>query len=157
MLTIRVAKHWNTLHREEVDAQSLETFKIWWTGPWATWLSCRGPCSLQGSGTRWPLKVSSNSNDSDSVHLSEMAIIEIKVRGDYYSDIAWPDPRSDSREEFWEEKKCTNRSQWEVESLKPCLADCETEKTLQLPSCSADANPQQKEDRNKSKWERNSL
>ena len=33
MLTIRVAKHWNTLHREEVDAQSLETFKIWWTGP----------------------------------------------------------------------------------------------------------------------------
>jgi len=35
-----------------------------WTELWATWSSCRCPCSLQGSWTRWPLKVPSNSNDS---------------------------------------------------------------------------------------------
>jgi len=31
---------------------------------WATWSSCRCPRSLQGSWTRWPLKVCSNSKDS---------------------------------------------------------------------------------------------
>ena len=35
-----------------------------WTGLWAVWWSCRCPCSLQGSWTRWPLNVPSNSNDS---------------------------------------------------------------------------------------------
>jgi len=29
-----------------------------------TWSSCRCPCSLQGSCTRWPLRISFNSNDS---------------------------------------------------------------------------------------------
>ena len=31
---------------------------------WATWSSCRCPCSLQGSWTRWPLKGLSNSSSS---------------------------------------------------------------------------------------------
>jgi len=35
-----------------------------WMGPWPTWCSCRCACSMQGSWTRWPLKVPSNSNDS---------------------------------------------------------------------------------------------
>ena len=35
-----------------------------WTGPWATWCSCRYPCSLQGNWTRRALKGPSNSNDS---------------------------------------------------------------------------------------------
>jgi len=34
-----------------------------WTRHWATSSSCRCPCSLQGSWTRWPLRVLSNSND----------------------------------------------------------------------------------------------
>ena len=32
--------------------------------PWATWVSRASSCSLQGSCTRWPLKVSSDSKDS---------------------------------------------------------------------------------------------
>ena len=35
-----------------------------WTKLWATWSSWGCLCSLQGSWTRWPLKVPSNSNDS---------------------------------------------------------------------------------------------
>ena len=35
-----------------------------WTELWATWCSCRCPCSLQGIWTRWPLRVPSNSNNS---------------------------------------------------------------------------------------------
>jgi len=35
-----------------------------WMGLWATWSSCRCPCSLQRSWTRWLLRVSSNSSDS---------------------------------------------------------------------------------------------
>jgi len=35
-----------------------------WMGHWATWPSCRRSCSLQGSWTRWPLRVSSKQKDS---------------------------------------------------------------------------------------------
>ena len=35
-----------------------------WRGLWAAWSSCRGPCSLQGSWTRWLLKIPSNLNES---------------------------------------------------------------------------------------------
>jgi len=35
-----------------------------WIKPWATWYSCACPCLLQGSWTRWPLKVPSNSKGS---------------------------------------------------------------------------------------------
>ena len=39
-----------------------------WTGLWATWSSWRCPCSLQGAGTRWPLKAPSNPNHSGIRH-----------------------------------------------------------------------------------------
>ena len=42
----------------------MEISKVRMEGHWAPWLSCRHPCSLQGSWTRWPLRVPSNSNDS---------------------------------------------------------------------------------------------
>ena len=35
-----------------------------WIRPWATCSSCACPHSLQGSWTRWPLKISSDSEDS---------------------------------------------------------------------------------------------
>ena len=35
-----------------------------WTRLWVTWSSCRCPRSLQGSRSRWPLKIPSNSKDS---------------------------------------------------------------------------------------------
>jgi len=34
-----------------------------WMGPWPTWCSCRCACSVQGSWTRWPVRVYCNSND----------------------------------------------------------------------------------------------
>ena len=62
--TIRVVMHWHRLPREEVGAPSLETLKVRLDGALSTRWSCRCPCSLQGSCTRWPSRVSSNSNDS---------------------------------------------------------------------------------------------
>lgn len=35
-----------------------------WIWLWTPWSSCRCPCPLQGSVTRWPLRDSSDSNDS---------------------------------------------------------------------------------------------
>ena len=35
-----------------------------WMGLWATWCSCRCPCSLQRSWSGWSLMVPSNSNNS---------------------------------------------------------------------------------------------
>ena len=37
--------------------------KSGWMGLWAIWSSCRCPCSLQESWTRWYLRVTPNSND----------------------------------------------------------------------------------------------
>jgi len=57
--------HWHTLPREVVDASYLGTWghpRSGWMGLWATWSRCRYPCSLQGSWSRWPLRVPSNSN-----------------------------------------------------------------------------------------------
>ena len=62
--TMRVLRHRKRLPRDVVDAPSLETFKarLGQTLGSLIWLWC--PCSLQGSWTRWPLKVSFNSQDS---------------------------------------------------------------------------------------------
>ena len=56
---------WTTwgLPREVVGAPSIETFEVKVDGAMSTWWSCRCPCSLQGSSTRWPLRIPSNSND----------------------------------------------------------------------------------------------
>ena len=39
-----------------------------WTRLWATWSTCRCPCSSRGSYIRWPLKVSFTSNDSMNLY-----------------------------------------------------------------------------------------
>ena len=59
-----MVRHWNRLSREVVDALSLETSRGKLEGVLSIWLSCGCPCSLQGSWTRWPLKVPSNSKHS---------------------------------------------------------------------------------------------
>ena len=62
--TVSVVRQWHRLPREAVDAPSLETLKVRLDGVLSTWWICRCPCSLQGSWTRWTLRVPSDSNDS---------------------------------------------------------------------------------------------
>ena len=62
--TVRVVRHWHRFPREVRDAPSLRSLGSGRTGLWATWCSCRCPCSLQESWTRWPLKAPSNWYDS---------------------------------------------------------------------------------------------
>ena len=62
--TIRVVMDWHWLPREVGNASSLVMFRVRLHGALSTWSSCRCHCSLQGSWTRWPLKVLSNSKDS---------------------------------------------------------------------------------------------
>jgi len=63
LFTLMAVKHNKRLPREVVDG-------LWgysrsgWAGLWATFSSCRCLCSLQGSWTRWSLRVPSNSNNS---------------------------------------------------------------------------------------------
>ena len=57
-------RHWDRLPIKVVDSPILGDIRGCWTGLWAAWSSCRCPCSLQESWTRWPLRVPSNSNDS---------------------------------------------------------------------------------------------
>ena len=52
------------LRREVVDVLSSETHRVGLDQALSTWWSCRCSCSLQGSWTRWPLRVPPNSNDS---------------------------------------------------------------------------------------------
>jgi len=56
-----VVRHWHRLRREVADARSRE---VRLDGAVSTRSSCRHPCSLQGSWTRWPFTVPSNSNNS---------------------------------------------------------------------------------------------
>ena len=56
-----------SLPREAVDAPSLGILKVRMDRALSTWWSCRCPCSMQGSWTRWPLWVPSNSNRSVKV------------------------------------------------------------------------------------------
>jgi len=46
-----------------------------WMGLWVPWSSCRYPCSLQRSWTRWLLKVPSNSKDSMILSSLEKALL----------------------------------------------------------------------------------
>jgi len=63
-LTVRVVRQWNRLPSVVVDAPSLESFKVKLDQALGnlTWLWCS--CSLQGSWTKSPLEVPSNSKGS---------------------------------------------------------------------------------------------
>jgi len=45
-----------------------------WRELWATWTSCRCPYTLQGSWTRWTLRVPSNSNNTVILWIHKSAI-----------------------------------------------------------------------------------
>jgi len=62
-LTMRLMRHWNKWPREK-GTLSLETLKAGWLRFWVIWSSCGCPCSLQGSWTRWHLRVPPNWHDS---------------------------------------------------------------------------------------------
>ena len=61
--TVRVVRHRNRLPRDVVDALSLEMLKVRLDGS-EHLICCRCCCSFWGSWTRWPLEISSISNDS---------------------------------------------------------------------------------------------
>ena len=52
-----------------IECKSVDDTKVWrysgsdWMELWAPWSSCRCPSSLQGSWTRWPVRVPSKSDD----------------------------------------------------------------------------------------------
>jgi len=62
--TMRVVRHWNRLPRDVVDALSLETFNVRLDQALGNLMELWCPCSLQGSWTRWPSEVPTNSKDS---------------------------------------------------------------------------------------------
>ncbi|KAK4819750.1 hypothetical protein QYF61_010885, partial [Mycteria americana] len=62
--TLRVVRHWPRLPREEVDAPSLETFKVRLDGALSNLLWLKNSLLLQGGWTGWPSKVPSHPNHS---------------------------------------------------------------------------------------------
>ena len=61
--TVRVVRHWSRLPSDVVDAPSLETFKVRLDQALGNLMELWCPCALQGSWTRWPSEVPSNSKD----------------------------------------------------------------------------------------------
>ena len=59
--TMRVVRHWNRLPSDLVDALSLETFKARLDKALGNLMELWRSCALQGSWTRWPSEVPSNS------------------------------------------------------------------------------------------------
>jgi len=59
--TVREVRHWNKLPRDLVDALSLETFKARLDKALGNLMELWRSCPLQGSWTRWPSEVPSNS------------------------------------------------------------------------------------------------
>lgn len=78
--TVGMVRHWNGLISEAVNAPSVEALKVRLDGALSTWLSCRHPRSLQGSWSRWPLSVRSNSNDS-MIHMVSKSLTHIWPKG----------------------------------------------------------------------------
>ena len=69
--TVRVVRRWHRLPRDVVDA--LETCKMRLDQALGNPIYLWCPCSLQGSWSRWPLKVPSNSKDSVILwHISQI-------------------------------------------------------------------------------------
>lgn len=65
-----------------VDAPSLKTLKVRLDGALSTWYSCRCPCPLQGSWTKWPLRVPSSLNYSVVLWNGLLHMDGIDVPGD---------------------------------------------------------------------------
>ena len=62
--TVRVVKHWNRLPTVVVDVLSLESFEVMLDKALGNLIYLWCPCSVQGSWTRQPSEVPSNSKDS---------------------------------------------------------------------------------------------
>ena len=63
-ITVRVVRHWNILPSDVVDAPLLETFKERLDKAPGNLIYLWCLCALQGSWTRWPSEVPSNSKGS---------------------------------------------------------------------------------------------
>ena len=62
--TVRVVRHWHRLPSDVVDVPSMETFKRRLDQALGNLIQPWCPRALQGSWTRWSLKVPSNNKDS---------------------------------------------------------------------------------------------
>ena len=62
IFTVRVMRHWNRGGRRSVPGDTQG--QAGQSSEMSPWLSCKCPCSFQGSWTRWPLRVLSNTNKS---------------------------------------------------------------------------------------------
>lgn len=60
-----------------------------WMGLWAVCSSCRCPCSMKGSWTRWPLKVPSNSNDPVILWFCELLHRKMELRMSKPGRVGW--------------------------------------------------------------------
>lgn len=58
-------------------------------GLWAPWSSCRGPCSLQRSWTKWPLRIPSNSNGYMILWNDDWLHPMIWIKSYFISSLAW--------------------------------------------------------------------
>ena len=74
-----VLRYWHRLSREVMEAPSLETFKARLDGALSTCCSCRYHCLLQGSWTRWPLRMPSNRGDSVILLLNYSKYLNSKI------------------------------------------------------------------------------
>jgi len=63
-ITVRVVRHWNILPSDVVDAPLLETFKERLDKAPGNLIYLWCLCALQGSWTRWPSEIPSNSKSS---------------------------------------------------------------------------------------------
>ena len=63
-ITVRVVMHWNILPSDVVDAPLLETFKKRLGKALGNLIYLWCLCALQGSWTRWPSEIPSNSKGS---------------------------------------------------------------------------------------------
>jgi len=72
--------HWHRLPREVVEVPSLKTSKVRLDRALSTWWSCRHPCTLQGSWTKWPLRVTPSNSNAMVLNAEEYSICVLEGR-----------------------------------------------------------------------------